>query len=569
MRRGWVVISCGWQCDVPEIAGLYRHAGARGARRGRAARSAAASTPSSRPRRRSPTSSSPTAATSPYRAADLEERDALLTVRDQPDGPADDDPARALALRARATAAASSPTRATSTSTAASRRAGSTRSPTPPRARPCWGSPWRRCATAVSWLKHGGAAEGNPAPGALRWAYAYGRSQTGRLLRTLALRGPQPRRGGARGARRDHRQRRGRDAGRVQPALRPELEGPQQHDGAPLPVHRPARHRSRHGDEGRAPRPARRARQPAARLLHEHLGRVPPRRRLAAPHRPRRHARRGATAPTCASITSRARSTASASGRPATSSSRPPTPPAPVDKSQNLRGVVDYSALLRACLVNLDRWVTEGVEPPPSRHPRLADGTAVPPDRLAPAFARIPAAQLPAPSCAAPPSRLVHAAAPRRARLRLPRLRGGRRRQRDRRASSCPRSRCRSPPTPAGRCAIPTSAAPSSSWSSPAPPCPSRAPARSARRRATRALRRGALRLARGVSRAGAAGARCPRRERLSPGGGRALSVAAAARLWDHFTRCAIEGGKHLYRIKCATEVFERVVREAQLADKA
>ena len=39
---------------------------------------------------------------------------------------------------------------------------------------------------AVSWLKHGGAADGNPAPGALRWAYAYGRSQTGRLLRTFA-----------------------------------------------------------------------------------------------------------------------------------------------------------------------------------------------------------------------------------------------------------------------------------------------------------------------------------------------------------------------------------------------
>src|SRR5439155_16027014 len=34
------------------------------------------------------------------------------------------------------------------------------------------------------WLKHGSAAEGNPAPGVLRWAYAYGRSQTGRLLRT-------------------------------------------------------------------------------------------------------------------------------------------------------------------------------------------------------------------------------------------------------------------------------------------------------------------------------------------------------------------------------------------------
>src|SRR4030095_15868046 len=24
MKRGWGVISCGWQCDVPEIAGLYR-----------------------------------------------------------------------------------------------------------------------------------------------------------------------------------------------------------------------------------------------------------------------------------------------------------------------------------------------------------------------------------------------------------------------------------------------------------------------------------------------------------------------------------------------------------------
>ena len=38
---------------------------------------------------------------------------------------------------------------------------------------------------AVSWLKHGTAGDGNPAAGALRWAYAYGRSQTGRLLRTL------------------------------------------------------------------------------------------------------------------------------------------------------------------------------------------------------------------------------------------------------------------------------------------------------------------------------------------------------------------------------------------------
>ena len=39
---------------------------------------------------------------------------------------------------------------------------------------------------------------------------------------------------------------------------------------------------------------------------------------------------------------------------------------------------VDYIPLLRAALVNLDRWVTDGVEPPASQHPRLDDGTAVP-----------------------------------------------------------------------------------------------------------------------------------------------------------------------------------------------
>jgi len=38
---------------------------------------------------------------------------------------------------------------------------------------------------------------------------------------------------------------------------------------------------------------------------------------------------------------------------------------------------VDYSALLRADLVSLDRWVSDGTPPPPSRHPRIADGSLV------------------------------------------------------------------------------------------------------------------------------------------------------------------------------------------------
>ena len=38
---------------------------------------------------------------------------------------------------------------------------------------------------------------------------------------------------------------------------------------------------------------------------------------------------------------------------------------------------VDYAPLLRAALVNLDRWVSTGEPAPASRHPRLSDGTAV------------------------------------------------------------------------------------------------------------------------------------------------------------------------------------------------
>ncbi len=39
--------------------------------------------------------------------------------------------------------------------------------------------------------------------------------------------------------------------------------------------------------------------------------------------------------------------------------------------------VVDYRPLLRAALINLHRWAADSVEPPPSKHPRLDDGTAV------------------------------------------------------------------------------------------------------------------------------------------------------------------------------------------------
>lgn len=39
--------------------------------------------------------------------------------------------------------------------------------------------------------------------------------------------------------------------------------------------------------------------------------------------------------------------------------------------------MVDHTPLIRAALSNLDQWVSEGVEPPPSYHPRIDDGSAV------------------------------------------------------------------------------------------------------------------------------------------------------------------------------------------------
>jgi len=53
--------------------------------------------------------------------------------------------------------------------------------------------------------------------------------------------------------------------------------------------------------------------------------------------------------------------------------------------------VVDYAPLLRAALVNLDRWASAGRGAAASAVPRLADGTAVAAASVTPVFARIPA----------------------------------------------------------------------------------------------------------------------------------------------------------------------------------
>jgi hypothetical protein len=75
-------------------------------------------------------------------------------------------------------------------------------------------------------------------------------------------------------------------------------------------------------------------------------------------------------------------------------------PPVDADPNTGGRGrqrfnVVDYAPLLRAVLVNLDAWVREGVAPPPSAVPRIADGTAVPAEATEKTFTAIPDVKFP------------------------------------------------------------------------------------------------------------------------------------------------------------------------------
>jgi hypothetical protein len=59
-------------------------------------------------------------------------------------------------------------------------------------------------------------------------------------------------------------------------------------------------------------------------------------------------------------------------------------------RTQQLVNCLDYRPLLRAALVNLDKWVTSGQAPPPSRYPRIDDGTAVSPEVVLKTLSSVP-----------------------------------------------------------------------------------------------------------------------------------------------------------------------------------
>ncbi len=75
-------------------------------------------------------------------------------------------------------------------------------------------------------------------------------------------------------------------------------------------------------------------------------------------------------------------------------------PPQTIRAMDGLKGqlpynAVDYSPIQRALLAALDSWVRDGVEPPPSRHPSLDDGSGVESHTLREKFERIPGVVFP------------------------------------------------------------------------------------------------------------------------------------------------------------------------------
>jgi hypothetical protein len=55
---------------------------------------------------------------------------------------------------------------------------------------------------------------------------------------------------------------------------------------------------------------------------------------------------------------------------------------------QQRNNPLDYRWAMKALLLDMDRWTANGTAPPPSRYPKVADGTLVPPDKLK--FPKVP-----------------------------------------------------------------------------------------------------------------------------------------------------------------------------------
>ncbi|HVQ75173.1 MAG TPA: alpha/beta hydrolase domain-containing protein [Candidatus Binatia bacterium] len=392
MRRGYVVISCGWQGDLPDVPGLIGLEGPDAlAADGRplrglvyvqlqATHDVSHFVLADRVHR-------------PYPAADLAEPGARLLVRDQPDAAATEIPRERWRF-ARAADGHVVPDPCHVHLDGGFERGRIYQVVYTGEGAGVRGIGMAALRDAASWLKHGTEAEGNPVAGHLRWAYAYGRSQTGRLLRTLVYEDLNVDEAGrealdgiianvAGGMRGEFNQRFGQNS-KDRPFMMSHLfpftdtASTDAATGATGALH--ARIDAR-GSRLRVfyTNSSSEYHRGDASLIHTDPGGA-----RDHPHGPWTRVYHFAGTEHGLGI-----------WPPSDTQPAPADPSGAVERSRNLRGVADYAPLLRACLVNMDRWVAEGVEPPPSQHPRLADGTAVAPAALVAPFDRIPGAHYP------------------------------------------------------------------------------------------------------------------------------------------------------------------------------
>jgi hypothetical protein len=392
MRRGYTVVSCGWQCDVPELPGLLRlyapeaRDGAGRPLEGRVYVNLQAPEPV-------PHFLLSDRGHLAYPAADPDAPDALLLARDQLDAEPRTIP-RARWRFARAVDGRVVPDARHVWLEGGFEKGRLYQVAYTARGAPVLGVSFAALRDCVSWLKHGSAAEANPAPGALRWAYAYGRSQTGRLLRTLAYwdlnldeQGREALDGVianvAGGMRGEFNQRFGQNSkdrpqmmAHVFPST--DLETRDAAGGTADALHRRLD-----------------ARASPLKVFYTNTSAEYHRGDASLVHTDPDGLRDVAHGPNTRVYHFAGTEHGLGVWPPSDATIAAADPHGWTERSQHVRGVVNYGRLLRACLVSLDRWVTEGVEPPPSRHPRLDDRTAVPPESLEKAFGRIRGARYP------------------------------------------------------------------------------------------------------------------------------------------------------------------------------
>ncbi len=242
----------------------------------------------------------------------------------------------------------------------------------------------------VAFLRHGGAADGNPCAGDIRHAYAFGASQSGRYLRQflyLGLNEDEQERmvfdgmlvhiaGGKRGG--DFNQRFGQPSASLHPTMSNAFPFTDTVSTDPL-IGR---------SDGLLERLAVRNRVPKIFFSNSSTEYWRGDASLI-------HIDAEGTRDISLSALSRLYHFA---GTQHSAGTLPLTDTNPVDgaRGQQALNSVDYNPLLRNALVRMDRWVSGVEDPPPSRYPQLADGTAVGPEQTREVFMAIPGVGFPA-----------------------------------------------------------------------------------------------------------------------------------------------------------------------------